>query len=113
MVIEQSLLACFMQELYLWKSVAAAGRTALGLRYALLSYISTAFRKSSKSGLPVAQPLWFAFPEDEETHGIDQQWLLGSDILISPVLYEVTEKADVTTTNVAIPVLQGEEGAAA
>lgn len=81
-----------VQELYLWESVATAARTALGLRYALLSYISTAFRKSSKTGIPVAQPLWLAFPEDNATHAIDQQWLLGSDILISPVLYEVLEK---------------------
>ena len=86
-------LSLALQELYLWKSVAAAGRTALGLRYALLSYISTAFRQSSKTGAPVAQPLWFAFPEDNVTHAIDQQWLLGSDILISPVLCEVKWKS--------------------
>lgn len=87
-----SSLTLALQELYLWKSVAAAGRTALGLRYALLSYISTAFRESSKTGAPVAKPLWFEFPEDNVTHAIDQQWLLGSDILISPVLYEVRRK---------------------
>lgn len=30
--------------------------------------------------------LWFEFPEDEELYGVDRQFMIGSDILVTPVL---------------------------
>ena len=77
-----------MQELYLWESVADAGRRALKMRYQLLPHLYTAFHHASQQGTPVAKPLWFAFPHDPATHAIDDQWLLG-DVLITPVLEQV------------------------
>ena len=77
-----------LQELYLWESVADAGRRALRMRYRLLPHLFTAFKQSSKQGSPVAKPLWFAFPHDAATHAVDDQWLFG-DVLITPVLDQV------------------------
>jgi len=31
------------------------------------------------------RPLWVEFPQDDQTFGIEDQWLLGSDLLIKPV----------------------------
>eukprot|EP00884_Botryococcus_braunii_P005570 jgi/Botrbrau1/15013/Bobra.0018s0111.1 len=76
------------QELYLWETVARAARRALGMRYRLLPYLYTAFADSAEKGDPVARPLFFEFPSDENARGAHLQWLLGSDILVSPVLYE-------------------------
>ena len=78
-----------LQELYFRDSVAEAARTALGMRYRLLPYLAQAFEQAHNTGTPVARPLWFAFPEDPETHRLDKQWLLGPDILVSPVLDKV------------------------
>ena len=76
------------QELYLWESVADAGRRAIKMRYRLLPHLYTAFHKAHKQGSPVAQPLWYAWPQDAATHSIDDQWLFG-DVLISPILDQV------------------------
>ena len=78
-----------MQELYRWPSVAEAGRKALGLRYRLLPYLYSAFKTAADTGAPVARPLWFNFPADTATHAIDQQWMLGPALLVSPVLAQV------------------------
>lgn len=77
------------QELYRWESVAEAARRALGMRYRLLPYLYTAFAHSSESGAPVARPLFFEYPGDWSARGVQGQWMLGADLLVSPVLYEV------------------------
>lgn len=59
------------------------------MRYRLLPYIATAFAAAAATGKPVARPLWFEYPTDSTAAGIDRQWLLGGDILISPVLEQV------------------------
>ncbi|KAK9816809.1 hypothetical protein WJX72_005317 [[Myrmecia] bisecta] len=76
------------QELYRWESVAEAGRSALALRYRMLSYIYTAHADSSAFGCPVMRPLFFSFPSDNNTYAVEEQWLLGDGVLVSPVLYE-------------------------
>jgi alpha-D-xyloside xylohydrolase len=74
------------QELYLWDSVTNASKRALGMRYRLLPYLYTLFYKAHKSGSTVSRPLWFNFPDDTNTYNIDQQFMMGSSVLISPVL---------------------------
>ncbi len=76
------------QEPYLWESVAAVSRAALGLRYRLLPYLYTLFYGAHEEGDLVAKPLWASFGADAATHSLDEQFLLGDGILVSPALYE-------------------------
>jgi len=63
-----------------------ASRNALMARYALLPYLYTLFYESHLHGSPVARPLFFNFPKDANTYGIDAQFMWGHALLISPVL---------------------------
>lgn len=41
-----------------------------------------------RTGVPPTRPLWFADPEDRAGWGQDQEWLLGPNVLVAPVVVE-------------------------
>ncbi|KAI0762328.1 glycosyl hydrolases family 31-domain-containing protein [Fomes fomentarius] len=74
------------QEPYRWESVANASRTAISIRYSLLPYWYTLFANSSLHGAPPVRALFFEFPDEPELFAVDRQFLIGRDILVTPVL---------------------------
>jgi alpha-glucosidase len=61
-------------------------RQYLNLRYQLIPYIYTLAWQCHHEGLPIIRPLFWNFPERHELWDIDDQFTLGDDILIAPVL---------------------------
>ncbi|RDX45018.1 hypothetical protein OH76DRAFT_1024258 [Lentinus brumalis] len=74
------------QEPYRWDSVAAASRTAISIRYSLLPYWYTLFANASMHGTPPIRALFFEFPDEPELFAVDRQYLIGRDLLVTPVL---------------------------
>jgi len=58
----------------------------LDLRERLRPYLTEQMRIASKTGLPPMRPLLLQFPEDPAAWEIDDQFMLGSDLLVAPVL---------------------------
>ncbi|XP_040513111.1 maltase-glucoamylase, intestinal isoform X2 [Gallus gallus] len=58
----------------------------LNIRYTLLPYLYTLFYKAHTQGDTVARPLVHEFYSDEATWDIDQQFLWGPALLITPVM---------------------------
>ncbi|KAI0641236.1 glycosyl hydrolases family 31-domain-containing protein, partial [Trametes meyenii] len=74
------------QEPYRWDSVANASRTAINIRYSLLPYWYTLFANASLHGSPPVRALFFEFPDEPELFAVDRQFLVGRDLLVTPVL---------------------------
>jgi len=64
----------------------AIARKYLGLRYRLMPYLYSVFREASQCGYPVWRGLFLHYPEDEQTHLIDDQVLIGRDLMAAPIL---------------------------
>ncbi|HEY7834886.1 MAG TPA: TIM-barrel domain-containing protein [Ktedonobacterales bacterium] len=61
-------------------------RAAIELRYRLLPYFYAAFDLAAINGEPIAAPLIFTDPGDETAATLDDELLLGHDLLVAPVL---------------------------
>lgn len=57
-------------------------RLALERRYRLMPYLYTVFEEASRTGLPVARPLFFADPRDRALRSEDDAFLIGSDVMV-------------------------------
>eukprot|EP00117_Sycon_ciliatum_P047118 scpid63421/ scgid33689/ Neutral alpha-glucosidase AB; Alpha-glucosidase 2; Glucosidase II subunit alpha len=66
-------------------------RSAVMQRYMLLPYWYTTFWTASKTGLPVMRPLWLEFPRDEKVFALDDEYLIGKDLLVKPVTESYAE----------------------
>uniref|UniRef100_A0A9J8DL01 Glucosidase II alpha subunit b n=2 Tax=Cyprinus carpio TaxID=7962 RepID=A0A9J8DL01_CYPCA len=63
-------------------------REVIRQRYALLPYWYQLFYQAHKTGMPVMRPLWVDYPKDTATFTIDDEFLIGSDLLVHPVTEE-------------------------
>ncbi len=67
-------------------------RAALQLRMRLLPYLDAAFARYEATGVPPCRALAMDFPADPACRTCDDQWLLGEDLLVAPVLTGVRRR---------------------
>lgn len=60
-------------------------RTFTNLKKKLHPYLVETMREVSEKGLPMMRPMLLAFPEDPTSWFLDQQYMLGPDLLVAPV----------------------------
>uniref|UniRef100_A0A915JG44 Uncharacterized protein n=1 Tax=Romanomermis culicivorax TaxID=13658 RepID=A0A915JG44_ROMCU len=68
------------------KEALNATRLILHIRYKFLPYLYTILWFASTNGTSVIRPLFFEFPHDNHTYDIDDQFLLGTAIMVTPIL---------------------------
>ena len=62
------------------------------LRYRLLEYLYSEARYSSSKGWPLMRALVFEFENDLNTREIDDQYMLGSALMVAPILDETNKR---------------------
>jgi lysosomal alpha-glucosidase len=77
-------------------TVVEAAKNSLEIRYSLLPYLYTLFYLAETSGDTVARPLFFEFPNDENSYGphSESQFMWGSGFMIIPVIEEGKTKVE-------------------
>ena len=73
-------------------------RQALRTRYSLLPYWYTLFAAAARTGTPPMRPVWFDHPHVADAFAVEDQFMVGTDILVKPVT-----TADSTSTSVFFP----------
>ena len=56
------------------------------LRHALLPYLYSCCRIAHETGLPVMRAMVLEFPDDPACRHLDRQYMLGSELLVAPVM---------------------------
>jgi len=65
------------------------------LRLAAVPLIRELWQRAERTGMPIARPMWLQFPGDPIAAGQDQQWMLGPDVLVAPVVEEGARSREV------------------
>ena len=60
-------------------------REAFKLRYTLVPYIYTAARHAYDTGVSICRPLYYEWPEENKAYTVEDEYLFGNDILVSPI----------------------------
>ena len=58
------------------------------LHVAAAPLIARLWRVAARTGTPIARPLWLAAPGDRRAAAQDQEWLLGPNVLVAPVVVQ-------------------------
>lgn len=66
-------------------TIEAICKASVELRYQLLPYLYSAFVESSLTGMPVMRPLVMEWPNNLEIRDLSHQYLLGPDLLVTPI----------------------------
>ena len=73
-------------------------RKYLKLRYQLLPFLYTTLEEAHRTGVPLFRPLVLNYQDDPNTYNLDDQFMIGIDMLVAPIA-----KPDVTRRLVYLP----------
>jgi alpha-glucosidase len=73
-------------------------RKYLKLRYQLLPFLYTTLEEAHQTGTPLFRPLILNYQDDRNTYNLDDEFMIGNDLLVAPVV-----KPDVTRRLVYLP----------
>jgi alpha-glucosidase len=61
-------------------------RKYLKLRYRLMPFLYTTLEEAHRTGVPLFRPLLLNFPDDENTVDLDDEYMIGTDLLAAPIV---------------------------
>ncbi len=75
--------------------VETISRNIIEQRYRLLPYFYTVLHHATVSGLPIIRPILMEFQDDPHTYALDDQFMVGSHLLVAPILTPKTDSRSV------------------
>ncbi|PTT67105.1 alpha-xylosidase [Arthrobacter sp. HMWF013] len=71
-----------------WKYPAAAAEIMtdfLRLRHRLVPYLHTMNHRASHQGLPLIEPMYYQYPEEQAAYSVPNQYLFGTEMIAAPI----------------------------
>jgi hypothetical protein len=59
-------------------------REALQLRHAFIPYLYTMAQRAHRDSVPLVQPMYYDYPENDEAYACPHQYLFGSELIAAP-----------------------------
>jgi alpha-glucosidase len=61
-------------------------RKYLKLRYELMPFLYTTLEEAHRTGVPLFRPLVLNYQDDANTYNLDDEFMVGNDLLVAPIL---------------------------
>jgi len=68
--------------------------TLLEAKHSLMPYLYQLAIEATQTGHPLQRAMFLEFPEDQNTHHLDRQFMLGPSLLVAPVFVPQEEETD-------------------
>ena len=72
----------------------------LRFRHRMIPYTYTMNRLTEKEGRPLLMPMYYAYPNEEETYKVGNEYFFGTQLIVAPI----THKADKRTHTAAVDI---------
>jgi alpha-glucosidase len=82
---------------------ASAMRNAILLRYAMVPYIYAAAREAYETGVSICRPMYYDYPENDESYDYKNQYMFGDDILVAPIATALTVDSTFAPKKIWLP----------
>ena len=70
------------------EEAVAVSRAFTKLKLSLMPYLQAQSMLTAATGVPMMRAMVLEFPEDEMTHQLDRQYMLGENLLVAPIFNE-------------------------
>lgn len=68
------------------ESVEQLTKKYIEQRYIWLPHLYTLFHEANQTGVPIMRPLVLEFPTDENTFNLSDQFMIGTNVIVAPIL---------------------------
>ncbi|MDZ4743263.1 MAG: glycoside hydrolase family 31 protein [Verrucomicrobiota bacterium] len=75
-----------------YEQLEASCRKFFELRMQLIPYLYGAFYQYYLKGTPPFRALVMDYPHDKETYGVDNQWMMGDNLMVAPIVAGKAER---------------------
>ncbi|MBR3816942.1 MAG: DUF5110 domain-containing protein [Clostridia bacterium] len=89
-----------------WKHEYAAEQLAvrsLRERHALIPYLYSMNYRTHKYALALCEPMYYAYPEQEDAYKVKNQYFFGSELIVAPITTKINPKTNLAGVEVWLP----------
>jgi alpha-glucosidase (family GH31 glycosyl hydrolase) len=77
--------------------------SALRLRHALIPYLYTMNRRAAFEGLPLVEPMYWSYPNQQDAYSVRQQFAFGTELMVAPIVRPIVKESQLAKAEVWFP----------